>query len=52
MPKYLGSLGVTHSSNLKEALEWCDVANVLRIQLERQEVNYFMDYRKSGNSYT
>ena len=39
MPKHLESLGVTHFSNLKEALEWSDIANVLRIQLERQDVN-------------
>ena len=46
MPKHLASLGVTHFSNLKEALEWCDVANVLRIQLERQDVNYFPSLRE------
>tara|TARA_B100000902_G_scaffold12529_1_gene15258 strand:+ start:406 stop:1338 length:933 start_codon:yes stop_codon:yes gene_type:complete len=46
MPKHLDSLGVTHFSNLKEALEWCDVANVLRIQLERQDVNYFPSLRE------
>ena len=46
MPKYLEALGVTHLSNLKEALEWCDIANVLRIQLERQEVNYLPTLRE------
>ena len=46
MPKHLNSLGVTHFSNLKDALEWCDVANVLRIQLERQDVNYFPSLRE------
>ena len=46
MPKYLESLGVTHFSNIKEALEWCDIANVLRIQLERQDVNYFPSLRE------
>ena len=46
MPKYLESLGVTHFSDIKHALEWCDVANVLRIQLERQEVNYFPTLRE------
>ncbi len=46
MPKYLSSLKVTHFSNLKKALEWCDIANVLRIQLERQDVNYFPSLRE------
>jgi aspartate carbamoyltransferase catalytic subunit len=46
MPKYLSSLGVTHFSSLKDALEWCDIANVLRIQLERQDVNYFPSLRE------
>jgi aspartate carbamoyltransferase catalytic subunit len=46
MPKYLDSLGVSHFSNLNEALSWCDVANVLRIQLERQDVNYFPSIRE------
>ena len=46
MPKHLESLGVTHFSNIKEALEWCDIANVLRIQLERQDVNYFPSLRE------
>ena len=51
MPKYLDALGVTHFSNLKEALEWCDVANVLRIQLERQDVNYFPSLREYAMVY-
>tara|TARA_X000000368_G_C23050800_1_gene721328 strand:- start:991 stop:1923 length:933 start_codon:yes stop_codon:yes gene_type:complete len=46
MPKYLDALGVTHFSNLQEALEWCDIANILRIQLERQDVNYFSSLRE------
>ena len=46
MPKHLDALGITHSSNLQEALEWCDIANVLRIQLERQDVNYFPSLRE------
>src|SRR5689334_14444211 len=41
MPKHIESLGVTIEHNLKKALEWCDVANVLRIQLERQQIKYF-----------
>ena len=51
MPKHLNSLGVSHFSNLKEALEWCDVANVLRIQLERQDVNYFPSLREYAMVY-
>ena len=46
MPKHLDALGVTHFPNLQEALEWCDIANVLRIQLERQDVNYFPSLRE------
>ncbi len=46
IPKHLDALGVTHFSNLQEALEWCDIANVLRIQLERQDVNYFPSLRE------
>ena len=51
MPKHLDALGVTHFSDLKEALEWCDVANVLRIQLERQDVNYFPSLREYAMVY-
>ncbi|HNQ62219.1 MAG TPA: aspartate carbamoyltransferase catalytic subunit, partial [Bacteroidia bacterium] len=40
MPKHIASLGVKVSHNLREALEWCDVANMLRIQMERQEIKY------------
>jgi len=46
IPKYIDSLGVKHFTDLTEALEWCDVANVLRIQLERQDVNYFPSLRE------
>ena len=51
MPKHLDTLGVTHFSDLKEALVWCDVANVLRIQLERQDVNYFPSLREYAMVY-
>ena len=51
MPKHLDALGVTHFSDLEEALEWCDVANVLRIQLERQDVNYFPSLREYAMVY-
>jgi aspartate carbamoyltransferase catalytic subunit len=46
IPKYISSLGVKVSHNLREALEWCDVANMLRIQLERQETKYFPSLRE------
>ena len=51
LPKHLDALGVTHFSDLKEALVWCDVANVLRIQLERQDVNYFPSLREYAMVY-
>jgi aspartate carbamoyltransferase catalytic subunit len=51
MPKHLDALNVSHFSELKEALNWCDVANVLRIQLERQEVNYFPSVREYAMIY-
>ncbi|GDX51066.1 aspartate carbamoyltransferase [Bacteroidota bacterium] len=46
MPTYIESLGVKVEYNLKKALEWCDVANVLRIQLERQDIKYFPSLRE------
>ncbi len=46
IPKYIGDLGIRISHNLKEALNWCDVANMLRIQLERQEIKYFPSLRE------
>ena len=51
MPKHLDALEVIHFSDLKEALKWCDVANVLRIQLERQDVNYFPSLREYAMVY-
>jgi aspartate carbamoyltransferase catalytic subunit len=46
IPKYIGSLGVKVSHNVAETLAWCDVANVLRIQLERLQVKYFPSLRE------
>ncbi|MCW3101818.1 MAG: aspartate carbamoyltransferase [Bacteroidetes bacterium] len=46
MPKYIASLGVRVEHNLRKALEWCDVANMLRIQLERQDIKYFPSLRE------
>lgn len=46
IPKYIESLGVSVEFNIKKALEWCDVANVLRVQNERMEINYFPSTRE------
>lgn len=45
IPPYIHSLNVKVSNNLHEALQWCDVANMLRIQLERQDIQYFPSLR-------
>ena len=46
IPKYIHELGVKVEHNLRAALEWCDVANMLRIQLERQDIKYFPSLRE------
>lgn len=46
LPKYVESLGVKVETNLRKALEWCDVANMLRIQLERQDIKFFPSLRE------
>ena len=46
IPKYIDSLGVKHFTDLTAALEWCDVANVLRVQHERMDVKYFPSTRE------
>lgn len=46
IPKYIKSLGVEVETNLRSALEWCDVANMLRVQNERMEINYFPSTRE------
>jgi aspartate carbamoyltransferase catalytic subunit len=51
MPKYIESLGVRVEYNLDEALKWCDVANMLRIQLERQDIKYFPSLREYTMMY-
>ena len=51
IPKFIHTLGVEHVNNLSEALSWCDVANVLRIQLERQKINYFPSLREYSMVY-
>lgn len=51
IPKYIDQLGVKVEHNLRRALEWCDVANMLRIQLERQEIKYFPSLREYSMQY-
>ncbi|SFC52786.1 aspartate carbamoyltransferase catalytic subunit [Parapedobacter composti] len=51
IPKYISSLGVKVTYNLLEALQWCDVANMLRIQLERQDIAYFPSLREYSMLY-
>jgi aspartate carbamoyltransferase catalytic subunit len=46
IPKYIENLGVGIEYNIKKALEWCDVANVLRVQNERMKINYFPSTRE------
>ena len=46
IPKYISKLGVTVENNLRKALEWCDVANVLRVQHERMDIKYFPSVRE------
>ncbi|MEM7101791.1 MAG: aspartate carbamoyltransferase catalytic subunit [Bacteroidota bacterium] len=46
IPKYISELGVGVDYNVKRTLEWCDVANILRIQLERQDIKYFPSLRE------
>jgi aspartate carbamoyltransferase catalytic subunit len=51
IPKHIQALGVEVEHDLKKALEWCDVANVLRIQLERQDIKYFPSLREYSLQY-
>ncbi len=46
IPKYIESLGVEVEPNLRKALEWCDVANMLRVQNERMDISYFPSTRE------
>ena len=46
VPKYITQLGVGYESSLKKVLEWCDVANVLRVQHERMNINFFPSVRE------
>ncbi|MEI6508207.1 MAG: aspartate carbamoyltransferase catalytic subunit [Bacteroidota bacterium] len=51
IPKYISSLGVKVEHDLMKALNWCDVANMLRIQLERQDIKYFPSLREYSMLY-
>ncbi|ABG57378.1 aspartate carbamoyltransferase catalytic subunit [Cytophaga hutchinsonii] len=51
IPKFIGELGVKVEFDLRKALQWCDVANVLRIQLERQTIKYFPTLREYAQYY-
>jgi aspartate carbamoyltransferase catalytic subunit len=46
IPKYIEKLNVGIETNLKKALEWCDVANMLRVQNERMDISYFPTTRE------
>jgi aspartate carbamoyltransferase catalytic subunit len=51
LPKFIGTLGVKVELDVMKALQWCDVANVLRIQLERQQIKYFPSLREYSLYY-
>lgn len=51
LPKHVSSLGVEVETNLRKALEWCDVANMLRIQNERLDISYFPTTREYTQQY-
>jgi aspartate carbamoyltransferase catalytic subunit len=51
IPKHLSELGVRTELKLKDALQWCDVANVLRIQLERMDIKFIPTLREYSLFY-
>jgi aspartate carbamoyltransferase catalytic subunit len=51
LPRYIKELGVRVELDVRKALQWCDVANVLRIQLERQQLKYFPSLREYSLYY-
>lgn len=51
IPKFIHTLGVKVEHDLRKALNWCDVANMLRIQLERQDIKYFPSLREYSMMY-
>lgn len=51
IPRHIEKLGVKVESNLREALNWCDVANMLRVQNERMEASYFPNTREYSQQF-
>lgn len=51
IPKYITNLGVSIETDLQKTLEWCDAANMLRIQLERQDIKFFPSIREYTMMY-
>ncbi len=51
IPKYINALGVKVETDLEKALEWCDVANMLRVQNERMDISYFPTTREYTQQY-
>lgn len=51
IPKYIHKLDVKVETNLRKALNWCDVANMLRIQNERLDISYFPSTREYVQQY-
>lgn len=51
MPKYIDQLGAQVSYDLEDTLRWCDAVNVLRIQLERQDIKYIPSLREYSLYY-
>ncbi len=51
IPKYINKLGVKVETNLHKALNWCDVANMLRVQNERMDISYFPTTREYTQQY-
>ena len=51
IPNYITELGVAYESSLEKVLEWCDVANVLRVQHERMDIKYFPSVREYTQLY-
>lgn len=51
IPKYINALGVKVETNLRKALNWCDVANMLRVQNERMDISYFPSTREYTQQY-
>ncbi|OXS18824.1 aspartate carbamoyltransferase, partial [Pseudomonas fluorescens] len=51
IPKHIEKLGVQVELDLRKALQWCDVANMLRVQNERMDISYFPSVREYTQQY-